>query len=170
MHAPPRKKEKKKPPWSLQQCTANCNTISLGGGGGCQLCQKIILWFQAAWHLHIHHNIMVPGIIVISLSELDFDPWHPNKHIPRRKSVYDSLGGRRWTYHTAATSKNIPQMMGMIKLKAPLSACGYLPLQSLPSFVTNPKYLLVLNITTRISLVPTFLVRWHGEIQWNTPE
>jgi len=34
------------------------------------MCQKIILWFQAAGHLHIHHNITVPGIIVISLSEL----------------------------------------------------------------------------------------------------
>jgi len=102
---------------------------------------------------------MVPGIIVISLAELDFDPRHPNKHISRRKSVCDSLCGRRWTYHTAATSKNIPQIMGMIKLKALLSACGYLPLQSVPPFVTNPKYLLVLNIITQISLVPTFLVR-----------
>ena len=124
----------------------------------CQLCQKIILWFQAVGHLPIHLNTTVPGIMVISLSELDFDPRHPKIYISKRKSVCDSLGGRRWSYHTAATSKNIPQMTGKTKLKTPLSACSCLPLQSVTSFVTNPKCLLVLNIITQISLVPTFLV------------
>jgi hypothetical protein len=44
-----------------------------------------ILWFQAVGHLSINHNITVPGINVISLSELDFDPRHPNIHISKRK-------------------------------------------------------------------------------------